>query len=268
MIELKLPYGLRGDELLYIAEVQRGRNCDCVCPACREPLIARKGTSVRHHFAHDKGATCEHGVQTALHMAAKNILATEGHIHLPAFDIAFSSPKAAWRVPSQRIVFDRVQLEKRVGTIVPDLFVYVGQQPLMIEIAVTHRINADKEAKIKQMGISTIEIDISDLSRDFTEALLVDVIVRRTQNKRWIYNANHEEIRTQLEDMSDIRPLIQGDYAMYVEGCPKHSRVRRANVMNECVLCDYCMGIDANKLVCAGRRKIVTYDDLKVAIDT
>lgn len=52
-----LPYGVneRG-ELVYIDQVTRGRTT-LHCPYCAVPLIARKGTRITPHFAHD-GPTC------------------------------------------------------------------------------------------------------------------------------------------------------------------------------------------------------------------
>ena len=39
-----LVYAFNADgKLVHISEVEKGKACGCRCPACNEPLIARKG---------------------------------------------------------------------------------------------------------------------------------------------------------------------------------------------------------------------------------
>lgn len=52
-----LPYGINEQgQLVYIESVGRGKTA-LKCPYCATPLIARKGTQIAPHFAHD-GKTC------------------------------------------------------------------------------------------------------------------------------------------------------------------------------------------------------------------
>ena len=73
----------------HISEVERGLKCRCTCPMCRSDLVAKKGKVQEHHFAHAKGAECAHAVKTALHLAAKDILAKRREIVLPSVEIEF-----------------------------------------------------------------------------------------------------------------------------------------------------------------------------------
>ena len=57
-----------------IDEVEQGLACDCECPECGSPLVARKGAVRVHHFAH-RGASCATGAESALHRMAKQIVA-------------------------------------------------------------------------------------------------------------------------------------------------------------------------------------------------
>ena len=49
---LKIPYAERAGALILVAEVPSGLQADCFCPACKGPVVARKGPKVVHHFAH------------------------------------------------------------------------------------------------------------------------------------------------------------------------------------------------------------------------
>lgn len=70
--QLLIPYGLRDGKLVHISEVERGKECDCICPVCMQPLIARKGDRKQHHFGHKSDTNC--CLETVLHQSAKIIL--------------------------------------------------------------------------------------------------------------------------------------------------------------------------------------------------
>jgi hypothetical protein len=69
---IKLPYAIRNGELIHISKVTSGKQNDCLCPECNQPLIAKKGNKVTHHFAHEREAICN--LESALHKVAKNLL--------------------------------------------------------------------------------------------------------------------------------------------------------------------------------------------------
>ena len=43
------------DTIKFVDEVAKGGDCGCFCPACRSPLIAKKGRINEWHFAHESG---------------------------------------------------------------------------------------------------------------------------------------------------------------------------------------------------------------------
>jgi hypothetical protein len=68
-----LTYALgRDGKLINVDHVPSGQACGCVCPACKEPLVAKNKGQVRiHHFAHQSGADCNLAYETMLHLLAK-----------------------------------------------------------------------------------------------------------------------------------------------------------------------------------------------------
>ena len=84
-----LTFAMRSDQLISIDEVSSGLHLDCLCPACRCPLVAKKGQMRRHHFAHWGGAECGSAVETALHLLAKKIICCPGTtINLPTLRVS------------------------------------------------------------------------------------------------------------------------------------------------------------------------------------
>ena len=144
--QLNLTYALKNNLLVHISDVERGKNCQCVCPACNEPLIAKKGEKVLHHFAHSTGHVCEYGYETSLHLAAKDILLQAKKMIIPSVKIHFPHTHKRDELISnaQEISIDAVELEKRIDSIIPDIVVNCNGKRFIIEIFVTHRIDDSK----------------------------------------------------------------------------------------------------------------------------
>lgn len=64
---LQVPFGLRDGRLYEPLQVESGLKCACSCPGCGAPLVARHSPSgkVVSHFAHQPGADCATGFETA-----------------------------------------------------------------------------------------------------------------------------------------------------------------------------------------------------------
>ena len=79
-----LTFALLGNGVLrHVDDVDNGLACDCFCPTCGSSLVAKHGSQTIHHFAHEGSSDCIGGVETALHLAAKEILTKERQMMLP-----------------------------------------------------------------------------------------------------------------------------------------------------------------------------------------
>ena len=72
----KLTHALNKEGILvHVDSVPNGNGCGCICPCCKNELCAKnEGEERIHHFAHLGGADCSGGIESALHLMAKNIL--------------------------------------------------------------------------------------------------------------------------------------------------------------------------------------------------
>ncbi|MFP4176379.1 MAG: competence protein CoiA family protein [Planctomycetota bacterium] len=69
---IQIPFAERNDQLVHVSGVESGLACSCVCPLCKEPVVARKGEIRRHHFAHFRQGECR--PESVLHRLAKRLL--------------------------------------------------------------------------------------------------------------------------------------------------------------------------------------------------
>ncbi|WP_443098035.1 hypothetical protein [Treponema succinifaciens] len=171
---------------VYIDEVPNGKQCGCFCKECGGELVAKNNGKIKvHHFAHATGNDSINCSQTALHILAKEIIAEERCVAIPrSGKIEFYSA-------------DKVELEKSLGDIIPDVFATVKGRAFMVEILVSHAIDEEKLDKIKEHRISCIEIDLS--GKTFESKEDVRAALNNPCNIKIIYDDNSRLIQERKE---------------------------------------------------------------------
>ncbi len=268
----KLIYALKDGNIVSIADVPSGKECGCVCPACGDELIARKGQKRMHHFAHRSNEDCEYGYESSLHLAAKDILSCSKKMVIPPVYVEFpqSGKSKQLLYLEKKISFDHVELEKRFDDIIPDIVVYSGDKYFFIEIYVSHPIDDEKLKKLKEKKISTIEIDLSKIKRDISVEELSDILLKASDRKSWKCNAVSEKWYQRFEKASDKMPLTQRGLALHVDGCPIGIRNWKgknyANFVDDCTGCEYCISYaHEGYILCSGRERIATKKDFLIS---
>jgi hypothetical protein len=219
----KLTYGLLDGNLVHIDDVRQGLECRCLCPNCKTKLIAKHGSINEHHFAHEsKDCDIITAQETALHIMAKEILSESKFIKLPKVILkdkfAFIGKEEFTRTnpyvvekcylnfklekykDNQQII-DNIIVEPYLGNIKPDILLEIGDKKLLVEIAVTHFIDNKKLNKIIELGIPTIEINLSSYKNNIdriNKEELSKFLLKNNDCKKWIYYKNY------LQDIEEI----------------------------------------------------------------
>ena len=271
-----MTYALKNNKLVHVDDVESGIACGCVCPSCGVNLIARKGEINVHHFAHSSSCECKSGYETSLHLLAKEILSETGEILLPPVKLCGESHTTnVFLIGRHRIKsFDNVYTEKRTGDIIPDLILEKNKRELIVEIYVTHKVDDAKLQKIKDLGISAIEIDLSQTEKSISKQELKDLLLNSIENKRWLYNSKAEEKFIEICKNSEIKPIFHRGFASHIDYCPREVRTwngRRytnlpyANLYDDCSDCKYFIKYynddDNEYIICNGKNKMI--DDIK-----
>lgn len=261
---LNLTYGLIDGKITHISRVESGLGCGCFCPACGDRLIAKKGDILSHHFAHQSNEICEYGVESALHLVAKEIIAAADEIMIPEVRLQFPHryrPDILIH-KSMKVKIDHVELEKRFDSIIPDVVVYSGGKKFFIEIFVTHAIDERKLREIKDMDISTIEIDLSGCEDLPDEKELSGILLEESPLKAWVYNVVEERLLQKYIAASKKMKVINRGFAKHVNDCPKGKRIWNgqvyANAMDDCLGCDSLIAWEdmSDYLFCIGNTVI------------
>ena len=193
----KTPFALRQNKLVSIHDISdhdKGLKCSCVCIACGNKLVARKGKRNVAHFSHHiKESNCNHALESALHFAAKEVISEFKKILLPPL-IEFDNSKTIELQESLQVKFEEVILEINDKGFRPDIVGIHKGQKIFIEIAVHHLVDEEKKAKVQKRGISMIEIDLFDLQDGFTKDELIQAVIFEVKNKEWIYHSRKKKL--------------------------------------------------------------------------
>ena len=205
-ISNKVPFGMLDGILVDVDDVKAGLACKCICPSCKGKLIARKGESNTHCFAHHKpDPNCKYTPETAIHLMAKQILLENSVIRVSEFDVSVSALGESGErfSESEELVkegffhYEKVLSEKIIENIKPDILIYKGGAPvLIVEICVTHAVDSKKLDKIKTLNISCIEIKLSNTVT--SKKTLIEKVLNETENKKWIFNRKEKAVRIRL----------------------------------------------------------------------
>ena len=155
-----------------------------------------------HHFAHHVAGNCAYGLESALHLGAKQIIREERQFAVPAlhavaraFDKASGiSREAKKTLRSKLIQFDSVVEEVTMDGVVADVYAVFRERPVIIEIAVTHFCDEEKIRRLEALGIPAVELDLSKITPPITMAELRTCVVDQLDHKSWLYNPRQVEL--------------------------------------------------------------------------
>jgi len=90
----------------FVGEVPRGAACDCICPVCASPLVAKQGGVKEWHFAHEASqerVECEVGAMNMLRRLAAEVLQADG---VPLFPPYRQELRSRWTIARELVQWD------------------------------------------------------------------------------------------------------------------------------------------------------------------
>lgn len=236
----KILLALNGENnWVHIDEAERKCLYFCPDPYCKGELVVKKGDIKQHHFAHKKEIDC-FGFETALHYLAKTHFLKKQVFKLPRIkihsfeyykyynkvledvqrDLNFSLSselittdvfrEGDWNTFSLRdstrinLKDYNVLVEASLKNIRPDVVFQLkgSSRKLLVEIAVSHKVDDTKRQKLEEANLSLLEYD---LCRFKNEEVTIDNIGRflNKVDPVWI-TLNNDIFNTLIEDKKSI----------------------------------------------------------------
>ena len=119
---------------------------------------------------------------------------------------------------------------------------YINGQPLLVEIRVTHKVSYEKARYLKELGLSSIEIDLSQVSHELEMKDIESLVIGSGAHKKWIFNADAKKRQDEILSSAKVFKMVRRGYALQVDGCPISARTFNgrpyANVTHDCSGCE------------------------------
>ncbi len=218
-MDIRNPFGLRNGKIVMIEDIsieERGLQCNCVCPNCKEPLIARLGEINRHHFAHSgKGCDEVNAYLTGMYMVLNEHLFNKHPIYLPPVIARFNL--SAWTYITEKTIENNVDLlsasvndsneevackgvEQAVFDNTEIVFSSSGKPEAIVVYRGTHSMairilppsSVCKQANTSRYkDLATLEINLSgceDFLQESSKSKIFSYIEKSRTICKWIYN--------------------------------------------------------------------------------
>lgn len=154
---------------------------------------SKQGAINEWHFAHDVGADCATGVESAIHRMGKQLIMDRKQMWVPSrvlqdkvfgpFDDLEHTNRwkqnISFEVQSEGLKFltDCVE-EKQIGSRRPDVFAKLDGRPIAIEVAYTHFCDEEKLQWLQEQNLTTLEINV-EMPSDIQQQDILAELERR-----------------------------------------------------------------------------------------
>tara|TARA_Y100000296_G_C5179392_1_gene262473 strand:- start:8992 stop:10086 length:1095 start_codon:yes stop_codon:yes gene_type:complete len=224
-----IPFGEQtatGD-LVDVGEVEKGERCNCICPSCKTPLIARKGGIKEWHFAHKSHARrikketekpCDMSFAVSVRLMAKQLFECGAHMLLPKYEKVFSLPIPSF-LPLRKdeetktyiicdenmMGFSSVEIEQRRMGSVFDLILNVDGWEILVYITYQGRafpkVDVQAGSRVGLIEINAMEIKsaFKNITSGQYKKALSNFLAQSYVGKKWRY---HPRERRAEEDFN------------------------------------------------------------------
>lgn len=195
---VELAWAINASSVLVSVEtVPRGAACACRCPDCGAPLVSKQGKLLAWHFAHETTSSCAGGGETMAHILAKQIIADELRLRLPADHTIFRGRYHSC-LNEQSALFESAVLEEWRQGIRPDLTAQWDGVTVAVEVLVTHPCSVEKIDLCQQKRLPVVEIDLSRWNRDDFDDDEFKQSVLQTAPRKWLWHPAADTLRQSL----------------------------------------------------------------------
>lgn len=172
----------RNGKMVYVDDVPRGKSCNCICPNCRENLIARHGNERKHGFAHasvERGANLEICLKVIVFKLAEQIIATKKRICIPSYYEIFPPEIVEFETVEVNNCFEREDRQPDVIATTKD------NRKYLIEFCFKDDVRHKQPIDYK--NLDCLEVDLTGQKIDDRDSLK-NFLLNSDKNRKWLNN--------------------------------------------------------------------------------
>jgi hypothetical protein len=266
-----IPFGLReSDEAIVdVYAVKRGRECGCICPSCRTPLIARQGEEKVWHFAHasrqvyDRTAQeCDFSFYVSVRLMARQLIGSRLTLTLPDYrakveqyveDLRQTRTFDYLVTEARSVELEHVEVETSFVDVAVDVKGKVGDFDFVVYLvhpgrAVPTELESLDGAKagviaIDLQGMAGALARVKEAGGTYSQALS-EFLEKNVASKRWVYHPRNAMMRQKAKaqlaksiarEVDEVRHRLSIGKELPTESSPKGKVTRQ--VRCECLFC-------------------------------
>lgn len=203
---------------LSIQEAKNGFQCNCFCPVCNSPLVAKQGEKLSWHFAHASSSEMtDFCRESDAHLAKKLKIKKTSRLKVPPIYPILSQPdlqnyRDSLFVPlygfdpsvGHDLQFDEMLLEKSMGDYIPDLIGVLNGRRYLIEVVVTHDITPEKLEKIRRDNLDCLKINVNKSGLG-EEPIWIHASLKYQVDNLYEMSISNERLKYQMKDFSRLQ---------------------------------------------------------------
>lgn len=169
-------------KMVHVDSVLNGDKCNCKCPHCKAPLVARHGEYNTHGFAHNdktRKADLKICYMVSLYKLAEQIIQEKKKIRVPSYYGIFKEKDIEFVDVKVDVRYEREDKQ-------PDVIATTADNKQYI-IEFTFGYKVQHKQMIDYKGLNCLEINLSKQ----THGSLEDFLLKDTSDKKWLNNTDY-----------------------------------------------------------------------------
>ncbi len=208
-VMLLIPFAKKKDtgKLVDVYAVQRGRQCDCVCISCGQPLLARQGSN-EWHFAHDAAfesldgrVECDFSWTQAFKLFYTQLLLQGHRIFLPEYLKHYQLQDESVVISLSHTI-EYQQVTETCSDV--DLVIHVNDHKLGVIFSHTASLDVSHYEQSDMDGVIYIQapeqIDYKGAGFESFSAYLEHIIQATPYLKSWVFH--RRELKCQRKELA------------------------------------------------------------------
>ena len=221
MSDAKIPFAIRkaDQSIVEVSDVTRGQQCGCVCPSCKQGVIARQGDVYVWHFSHDQNArdkpdkACDISFYSCCRQYVIELLLKGKITQLctPEYVISESCNHYGAGDEWTEVVTGSHTFENiTVKTIKSDVEIGIGHHNFRLFFSYPGRVLPncpdDKKTGLLVVDMRAIKINYyaQKTSPGLLKMLLTSLLANENEHKHWLFHPREETVRSKLREKVKI----------------------------------------------------------------
>jgi hypothetical protein len=239
-----IPFGLftTTNELVDVADVELGKKCNCICPSCRTPLIARKGNIKIWHFAHASKNVyettereCDYSFYLSVRLMARQLISTKLTLALPAYHGFVELPDNShdYSIQDKFVITEEkdisirdIEVETNFFGIIVDLVGNIEDYKFVVYFVHPGRKVPPELYRPDTRKCGVISVDFTSLPELFLKArdegisykdAMMRFLTHDRESKKWIFHPNFH--KAEAEAMESLTQRFKNERRLVKFNC-------------------------------------------------